>query len=74
MLNDSSDTTKRQVIPKQPTAFVRTVIGIKTTRYISIPPALAATLDLRIGDSVYLEQLDEIGIQLHKHTNGPRHA
>ncbi len=69
----TASASQRQVIHEQPTAFVRTVIGIKSTRYVSLPPSLAVALDLRIGDSVYLQQHGEIGIMLKKHANGPRH-
>lgn len=65
--------SQRQVIPEQPTAFVRTVIGIKSTRYVSLPPSLALALDIRIGDSVYLEKLGYGAVRLTKHANGPRH-
>ena len=59
MSEPPANDSKRQVIPEQPTGYVRTVIGIKSTRYVSLPPSIAIALDIKIGDSVYLTQLPD---------------
>lgn len=66
--------SQRQVIPKQPTGFVRTVIGIKSTRYVSLPPSIARSLDIQIGDAVYITQGDDQSLTIRFHAGGPRHA
>ena len=69
-----STDSQQQVVPAQPTAFVRKVIGIGSTRYIAIPPPVAAILDLRVHDYARWTLGPNSTLTLEKHANGPRHA